>query len=140
MWQCPECDRRFGRKGQGHECSPGLSLEEYFESGPEFERPIFDVIHAHVRSLDPDNEIWVEPVQVGIFFKYHATFMSLRTMTRWIAVNFTLGSKLEHGRLSRKVQEQNGRYYHTVNVRDAAEIDDVLLGWITDAVHHELSR
>ena len=103
MWECPECQRRFGKANQGHECSPAMSIDEYFETGPDFERPIFERVRDHMQTLDPD--IWFEPVSVGIFFKRRSTFLSLRTMTKWIAVCFHLDRKLGNGRLSRKVQE-----------------------------------
>lgn len=133
MWQCPDCERKFGRANQGHECAPAMDIEEYFETGPSFERPIFEVIRAHMQTLDPD--IWFEPVSVGIFFKRRSVFLSLRTMTKWTAVGFQLERKLSHGRLSRKVIENGKRYYHVVNVKDAAEIDDLLLEWLSEAWH-----
>jgi len=131
MWECPDCQRRFGRFGQGHECAPAMSIEEYFESGPDFERPIFEVVLAHMQGLDP--AIWFEPVSVGIFFKRCSVFLSLRTMTKWIAVGFQLERQLEHPRLSRKVQRNGNRYYHVVNVKTAVEIDDQLLDWLSEA-------
>lgn len=108
-----------------------MSIGEYFETGPEFEQPIFEVIRAHMESLD--SEIWFEPVSVGIFFKRTSSFLQLRTMTKWVAVSFSLDRKLEHGRLSRKVIAHGRRFFHVVNVRDAGEIDDVLLEWLTEA-------
>lgn len=33
-WVCPSCDRLFDRPGRGHDCSPGLTIEEYFAAGP----------------------------------------------------------------------------------------------------------
>lgn len=115
-----------------------MSIEAYFESGPDFERPIFEVVRDHLQTLDPD--VWFEPVSVGIFFKGHARFVSLRTMTKWIAVGFSLNHKLSHKRLSRKVIEHGNRFHHVVNVRDASEIDDVLLGWLTEAWEHDQER
>lgn len=135
MWQCPECDRRFGRANQGHECAPAMAIDEYFETGPAFERPIFEAIHRHLMTLDPD--IWFEPVSVGIFFKRRTVFCSLRTKTKWTAVGFNLDRKLEHGRLSRKVVEHGKRYFHVVNVKAADEVDDLLLAWITESWHHD---
>lgn len=131
MWTCPDCERRFGKANQSHECAPALSIEEYFESGPEFERPIFETIRDHLQSVDPD--IWFEPVSVGIFFKRRSTFLSLRTMTKWIAVSFNLDRKLTSTRLSRKVQAHSGRYFHVVNIKDQSQIDDQLLEWLTEA-------
>ena len=108
-----------------------MSVEEFFETGPDFERPIFEAVLAHLRSIDPD--IWYEPVSVGIFFKRRTRFVSLRTTSKWIAVGFSLRRRVTSGRLSRKVVEHGGRFHHVVNVRDAAEIDDQLLDWITEA-------
>lgn len=108
-----------------------MSIDEYFESGPDFERPIFETVRDHMQSLDPD--IWFEPVSVGIFFKRRSAFLKLRTMTKWIAVSFSLDRKLESGRLSRKVIAHGHRYFHVVNVRNAAEIDDELRAWLTEA-------
>lgn len=108
-----------------------MDIDEYFETGPEFERPVFEVVRAHMTALDPD--IWFEPVSVGIFFKRRTTFLQLRTMTKWVAVCFNLDRKLTSDRLARKVIEHGGRFYHVVNVRDAGEIDDVLLEWLTEA-------
>lgn len=112
-----------------------MSIDEYFETGPPFERAIFERVRDHLRTLDPD--IWFEPVSVGIFFKRRSTFVSLRTMTKWIAVSFSLDRKLEHGRLSRKVVAHGSRFFHVVNVGSADEIDDELLDWLSQAWHDD---
>lgn len=131
MWECPHCKRRFGRSGQGHECAPALSLEEYFETGPAFERPIFERIRDELAAVDP--ELWCEPVSVGIFFKRRSTFLSLRTMQRWIAVCFHLERQLTSSRLSRKVVQHGSRWYHVVNIAHVQEIDDELIEWLVEA-------
>ena len=41
-----------------------MTLEEYFSTGPSFERPIFDAVAAHLATL---GEAFLEPVSVGIF-------------------------------------------------------------------------
>ena len=41
-----------------------MTLEEYFSTGPERERPIFEAVKAH---LDTNGPVHVEPVSVGIF-------------------------------------------------------------------------
>lgn len=131
MWTCPACGRSFGRIRQGHECAPALSLEEYFSTGPEWERPIYEVVAAHLQSLGP---VHVEPVSVGIFFKHgRRTFCELRPLTRWVAVSFTLHRQVRSDRLSRKVLGDGRRFFHVVNVRRADEVDDVLLEWLTEA-------
>ena len=63
-WTCPQCKRQFARTRQGHECAPAMTLEEYFSTGPTFERPMFDSVVAHLRTL---GEPFLEPVSVGVF-------------------------------------------------------------------------
>ena len=38
-WTCPECERRFGRKGQSHVCEPGLTVDE--RTGAQYEHAGF---------------------------------------------------------------------------------------------------
>jgi hypothetical protein len=99
LWTCPDCQRRFGRDGQGHDCSPGLSLEEYFATGPPFERPVFDAVRAHLETV---GSVYVEPVSIGIFFKRRRTVVQLRPMTKWVALGFVLSRRLESARLARR--------------------------------------
>lgn len=131
MWECPACRRRFDRTGQGHECAPALSVDEYFETGPEFERPVFETVLGVLRGVDPD--IWFEPVSVGIFFKRRTTFVALRTRNRWVAVCFDLRRRLTSDRVARKIIEHNGRYHHVVNVVEPDDVDDELQGWLIEA-------
>ncbi|MGK2928427.1 MAG: DUF5655 domain-containing protein [Acidimicrobiales bacterium] len=134
-WTCPDCGRQFGRTRQGHECAPALSLEEYFATGPERERPIFEAVHAHLCELD---DVYVEPVSVGIFFKVRTTFVQLRPMTKWVALSFSVPRRIDHPRISRKPIQDGGRWYHVVNVRDAEEIDQTVKDWLTQAFELEV--
>ena len=70
-----------------------MDIDEYFATGPAFERPIFEVVRVtHGPPWTPD--IWFEPVSVGIFFKRRTSFLQLRTMTKWVAVCFNLDRRL----------------------------------------------
>jgi hypothetical protein len=129
-WTCPECGRQFARNRQGHDCAPAMTLAEYFSSGPAMERPIFDVVVAHLESLGP---VHVEPVSVGIFFKQPRKFAQLRTMTRWIALSFSLDRRVDHRLISRKPMPHGARYYHVVNLREPSDVDDEIKGWLTEA-------
>lgn len=133
MWECLECGRRFGRQNQGHECAPAMSVEEYFITGPAFERPIFEAVLSTLQAEDPD--VWFEPVSVGIFFKRRTVFLSLRPMTKWVAVCFQLDRRLDSDRISRKVIENGSRYYHVVNSKTADQVDDELSAWLVEAWH-----
>ena len=130
MWTCPECDRRFGAVRQGHDCAPALSLEEYFATGPDHERPVFEAVRAHLTSL---GDVHVEPVSVGIFFKRGRTFAQLRPMTRWVALSFVLSRTVTSPRIARKVQAQGTRHHHVVNLRTPDEVDEAVRAWLTEA-------
>jgi hypothetical protein len=129
-WRCPQCDRQFARKGQSHECAPAMSLDEYFSTGPERERPIFEAVMAHLDSVGP---VHVEPVSVGIFLKRAQSFAQLRPMTKWVALSFALNRTVRHPLITRKVMQWNGRYYHVANLREAGDLDDDLRGCLTEA-------
>jgi hypothetical protein len=131
-WTCPDCRREFGRPGQSHSCSPGLSVDDYFATAKDWERPIYDLVAGHVESL---GDVIIDPISVGILFKNGPTFCILRAMIRWTALGFTLGRKLSSDKLSRKVTGDRGKFFHVVNVAGPDQIDDEILGWLTEAYH-----
>ncbi|HWM02150.1 MAG TPA: DUF5655 domain-containing protein [Actinophytocola sp.] len=129
-WTCPKCDRRFGRRNQSHECSPAMSLEDYFATGPPFERPIFDAVHGHLTTVGP---VHLEPVSVGLFFKRSRTFVELRPMTRWVVLSFILSRSVDDPRITRRITISGHRTYHQTKLRSPADVDDQVRDWLTDA-------
>jgi hypothetical protein len=107
-----------------------MSVEEYFSTGPAHERPIFEAVMAHVRTL---GAVHVEPVSVGIFLKRAQTFAQLRPKDRWVALSFSLPRIVRHERIIRKVAEYHGRYYHVANLRGPEDFDERLREWLTEA-------
>jgi hypothetical protein len=132
-WTCPECNREFGRAGQGHECAPAMTLDEYFSTGPPHERPIFEVVREHLEEIAVDGDLHVEPVSVGIFFKRYRTFAQLRPMTRWVALSFILSRTVHHPTMKRKVASDGNRHYHVLNIATPGDIDDDVKAWLTEA-------
>jgi len=107
-----------------------MTLEEYFATGPRFERPVFEVVMAHLATVGP---VHVEPVSVGIFLKKVRGFAELRPMHRWVALSFFLAHRATHPTITRAVREYHGRYYHVANLRGPEDLDDELRGWLTEA-------
>jgi hypothetical protein len=107
-----------------------MSLEEYFSTGPPFERPVFEAVHSFLCELGP---IHVEAVQVGIFLKKAGTFVELRTMTRWVACSFGLSRRLEHPKLSRKPAAAGARWWHWVNLAAPEDLDATLKDWLAES-------
>jgi len=129
-WTCPECGRLFGRSGQSHDCAPGLSLDEYFSTGPVHERPIFDTVMRHVDGLGP---VHADVVSVGIFLKNPRKFAELRPKDRWVAISFSLRRRAQHPTITRKVIEYGNRFWHVANVRTPDEVDADLLDLLAEA-------
>lgn len=128
-WTCPDCGRLFARK-QGHDCAPGLTVEEYFATGPAHERPVYDAVLAHLRRLGPVHE---DVVSVGIFLKNPHKFAELRPMQRWVALSFWLDRRATHPTITRKVNKYGARYWHTANLASPDDLDDQLRDLLTEA-------
>ena len=107
-----------------------MSLEEYFSTGPAHERPVFEAVMAHLSTVGP---VHVEPVSVGIFLKQAQTFAQLRPRDRWVALSFSLPREVTHERITRQVVPYAGRYHHVANLHSAADLDDRLRGWLSEA-------
>lgn len=108
-----------------------MTLEEYFSTGPNFERPVFDAVMAHVRTL---GEPFLEPVSVGVFVKRNgAGVLQLRPMTKWVALCLFMPRTVHDRRISRKPIASGRKVYHVVNLHGPDDVDDTVKGWITEA-------
>lgn len=129
-WTCPDCGRAFGRRRQTHDCAPGLSLDEYFATGPCHERPVFDAVMQHLNAVGP---VHLDVVSVGIFLKNPRKFGDLRPKDRWVAVSFDLDRRATHPLIARTVIEHGGKFWHTANVAGPEQVDDALCDLLTEA-------
>jgi hypothetical protein len=104
-------------------CAEAISLREYFAAALPHERPVFEAVYEHLRSLGP---IHVEPVGVGIFLKKRGSFVELRPKTKWVAMSFPLPRRVRHPRITRKPIEAGMAIYHFANLRTPDDLDDDL--------------
>ncbi len=108
-----------------------MTLEEYFSTGPSFERPVFDAVMAHVRTL---GEPFLEPVSVGVFVKRDGVgVLQLRPMTKWVALGLFMPRTVRDRRVSRKPIASGRKVYHVVNLHGPDDVDEAVMGWITEA-------
>jgi hypothetical protein len=107
-----------------------MTLDEYFSTGPERERPIFEAVLAHVETLGP---VHVEPVSVGIFLKRARTFAELRPMQRWEALWFGLPRRVRHARITRTLEGNGPRVFHVARLYGPEDVDDDVRDWLTEA-------
>lgn len=129
-WICPTCGRLFERTRQSHDCAPGLTLDEYFATGPAHERPVFDAVMAHLATVGP---VHTDIVSVGVFLKNPHKFAELRPMQNWVAMSFALGHSACHRTITRKVTEYHNRFWHTANLATPADFDEPLQDLLTQA-------
>jgi len=129
-WDCPTCRRRFARHGQSHDCEPAMTIEDYFATGPQRERPIFDAVMRHLDSVGP---VHVEPVAVGIFLKRAGSFAQLRPKQRWVALSFSLPRTVRHRLIKRKPIPHGARFFHVANLSGPDDLDDDIRAWLTEA-------
>jgi len=129
-WTCPRCDRFFERSGQSHDCAPGLSLDEYFATGPAHERPVYDAVMRHLATVGP---VHADIVSVGIFLKNPHKFAELRPMQKWVSISFALRREARHRTITRKVMQYHGRYWHVANVAAPDDLDDAFCDLLTEA-------
>lgn len=134
VWTCPKCERQFGAKGQGHHCEPGVTVEQFLSSARPEAAPIFHRVHDHLRSLD-GGELIVDPLAKKVLFKNGPTFAILDSMTKWVALGFTIYRKLPPDRFSRKINEYQGRYHHVLNLTDVDQVDDEVLDWLAESFY-----
>jgi hypothetical protein len=107
-----------------------MTLDEYFSTGPERERPIFEAVMAHLDTLGP---VHVEPVSVGIFLKRSQGFAELRPMVRWVALSFALPHPVDSTKIARRMQGSTGRTWYVVRLHGPEDVDDDVRAWLTEA-------
>ena len=103
-----------------------MTVEEYFSTGPSFERPIFEAVRAFVDTLGP---VTIEPVSVGIFFKRPSSWIQLRPKRNWVALTFPMRRDVRHRTIRNKAMT-NGRdsvmKWFVANLETPADLDDDL--------------
>ena len=107
-----------------------MSLADYFATSPPFERAIFDAVAAHLETLGP---VHIEAVSVGLLFKRVRTFAELRPKRDRLELAWLLSRPLEHPRIVKRIRLSSQRAAYFVALRAAAEVDEEVRDWLTEA-------
>ena len=129
-WQCPNCDREFGRANQSHVCVPGSTVEDSFAGRPAGQRLIYDAVAAHVTTLGP---VHVDAVKVGVFLKHRSTFAEVRPKARSLNLYLFLPRPIDDDRVTRRIRVSAERTVHVFKLTGVGEVDDQLRAWLTEA-------
>jgi hypothetical protein len=130
VWSCPECERSFGRKGQGHLCIPGTTVDEWFADEPAEHRAIHDAIAEHLEAL---GDVRIEAVAVGVFYKRRYNLAELRGRADHLGLTLVLPASAEHARFSARQKMTGGRTCFKLPLRHPDEVDDQVRDWLTAA-------
>ena len=108
----------------------------FFNSKPEA-LPLYAAFAARMRSAFPNATVEVKKTQITFRERYGFAFVSLRKMKGcpevFIIVSFGLSHRLDSLRIHVAVEPYPNRWTHHVIVSQVEEIDDELIGWLTEA-------
>jgi Domain of unknown function (DUF5655) len=130
VWTCPQCERTFGRTGQGHLCIPATTVDEWFADEPDEHRQIHERIAEH---LDALGDVRVEAVAVGIFYKRRRNLAELRGRADHLGLSMVLPAGRDHERFTRRSPMSGGRTSYLVPLRHPDDVDDQVRDWLTEA-------
>ncbi len=128
-WTCPRCDREFGRAQQSHTCLPGNSVDASFSAHAE-QRAIYDAIVEYLAGL---GAIHADAVSVGVFLKSDRKLAELRPKARWLSCSLYLPRAIDDARIARSLPLSAQRVVNEVKLRNVADVDDQLRGWLAEA-------
>jgi hypothetical protein len=104
-------------------------VDEILAGRPDGVVAAYHAFEAIVHNLGP---IQVEPLKSRIGFKARATFAGATFTKSTMRAGFVLARVVSDSRL--KVESYGGRHVHTLEVTDAAQLDDAdLQGWLAEA-------
>jgi putative ubiquitin-RnfH superfamily antitoxin RatB of RatAB toxin-antitoxin module len=111
-------------------CAPALALDAYFSSAPAYERPVYQAVASHLETLGP---LHVEAVSVGILFKRVRTFAELRPKRDRLELSVLLSRVVVHPKIVRRTRTSGQRAAYFVALREAADVDEDVRDWLTEA-------
>jgi hypothetical protein len=110
-----------------------MTLDDYFATGPPFERPVFDEVADFVSTL---GTVTIEFVSVGVFFKKPSSWMQLRPKRTWVAMIFPMRRAVRHRTIKNK-PTTNGRgssaQWYVANLETPDDFDDDLRELLTES-------
>ena len=131
LWTCPECGRKFERKGQAHSCKT-FALALHFKDKLTGKLLFEKFKQAVLSQVGPFK---VESLECCIHFVTTFTFTAVRIQRNKIKVDFSLNKKVKNKRIKQSTQMSANRYLYAIDILKAEDIDAELMEWITEAYY-----
>lgn len=128
-WVCPKCGRSFRGVNQWHGCGK-YTVMEHLDGKPGHIVQMYTTLESHVRAL---GDVRVEATKTSIKFKVVTTFASIYVQTRSIRLEFILDHPEDIFPIQEVLQYSKNRFAHTLSIDSPEDIDEQLLGWLTEA-------
>lgn len=129
-WTCPACGRTFGRSAQGHHCVPVRTLDDFLAAQPDHLRGVYEVVIDHMSSLE---DIIIEPGDAYLMLKRSRKFAALTSRRKWVRMWFMLPYAIDDRRIQSRTRGTDHGVAHYVQLHNAADVDDVIRNWLTEA-------
>jgi hypothetical protein len=131
LWTCPRCGNAFATRNQYHSCAR-FEPSDVFTGKPRQVRDLFDAVHAAVRENGP---VTLVCYRDRVAFMVRVRFAGVVPRLRWVNVELWLPRRVDSPRFARVETLYPNAHIHTLRLRDAAELDAELRGWLREAYH-----
>lgn len=109
-----------------------MSIDDYFDARPDWERPIFDAVYDHLEMVGGE-DVEAEAVSVGVLFKRLRTFAELRPKRDRLVLSVLLSRRLKHPRIVRRWEGSGSRAAYFFDLRNPDDVDDDIKDWLTES-------
>ena len=130
-WTCPRCGRSFGRRDQPHSCVPATDLDEWVASRPPLVADVVAAVRSAVAELGAD--VTLEATAAAVMVKRARTFAEVKPRRDTVELSFIVSRRIDDPRIARTLDLTKTRVVHRLDLSDAAQVDDVVRGWLVEA-------
>jgi hypothetical protein len=129
LWICPACGRPFANQNQPHSCVTA-SVDEHLRGKGELAEALYRRFEEAVRTCGP---VVLAPAKTRIGFQVRTIFAAITVRADRLDGHVVLARRLEHPRFTRIESLSPRNHVHHFRLRDPAEIDDEVRGWLREA-------
>ena len=129
LWTCPKCTRQFANLNQTHSCG-SYTVEDHFRDKSPQVRSLYE---GYVDLVNRCGPVTVVPAKTRIGFQVRMIFTALSVRQRSLDCHVVLSRRLESDRFMRIQSLSPRNHVHYFSIRSREELDDEVLGWLTEA-------
>jgi hypothetical protein len=132
FWECPICQRRFGKVNQGHFCVPDKSPDDHLAGKPEAIILAFDAL---LRALGDLENLNFGAAVTTIVFTHRVAFLIVKPTSKALNINFYLTDPALHDdeRLKPMNMINSKRLCWTVKLKSEDDLAPTLISYFRRA-------